>query len=103
MLQQRQSGYKCRKFLSSVGTEPAFDGKPGEHSPFANLLLQVLRSRGRNTNGIVTLSQVFSVLQIASMNENAKLKITPEKDGFGDDNPESDFILIPFQKEGEKQ
>ena len=97
-----QSGYKCRKFLSSVGTEPAFDGKPGEHSPFANLLLQVLRSRGRNTNGIVTLSQVFSVLQIASMNENAKLKITPEKDGFGDDNPESDFILIPFQQGTEK-
>jgi uncharacterized caspase-like protein len=93
-----QSKFTCRKFLSSVGTEEAFDGKPGEHSPFANLLLQVLRARGNSSNGIVTLSNIYSVLQSASMNETATLKISPKKDGFGNDNPESDFILIPAEK-----
>ncbi|MEO6253076.1 MAG: caspase family protein [Ferruginibacter sp.] len=98
-----QSQYTCRKFLSSVGTEEAFDGKPGDHSPFAKLLLQVLNAKGKETNGIITLSDIFSVLQISSMNETATLKISPQKDGFGSDNPQSDFILIPVDKEQAKQ
>jgi hypothetical protein len=98
-----QSQFTCRKFLSSVGTDEAFDGKPGDHSPFANLLLQVLRARGNNSNGIVTLTSIFSVLQTASMNETATLKISPQRDGFGKDNPESDFILIPVEKPGVKE
>lgn len=98
-----QSQYTCRKFLSSVGNEEAFDGKPGEHSPFAKLLLQVLNAKGKETNGIITLSDIFSVLQISSMNETATLKISPQKDGFGNDNPQSDFILIPVEKEQAKQ
>jgi hypothetical protein len=93
-----QSQFTCRKFLSSVGTDEAFDGKPGDHSPFANLLLQVLRARGNNSNGVVTLSGIFSVLQTASLNETETLKISPQRDGFGKDNPESDFILIPVEK-----
>src|SRR5690606_20523518 len=68
-----QSAFTCRKFLSSVGTQEAFDGKPGDHSPFANLLLQVLRAKGSNSNGIVTLSNIYAVLQTASMNETATL------------------------------
>ena len=98
-----QSQYTCRKFLSSVGNEEAFDGKPGDHSPFAKLLLQVLNAKGKETNGIITLSDIFSVLQISSMNETATLKIAPQKDGFGNDNPQSDFILIPVEKELVKQ
>ena len=98
-----QSQYTCRKFLSSVGNEEAFDGKPGEHSPFAKLLLQVLNAKGKETNGIITLSDIFSVLQISSMNETATLKISPQKDGFGADNPQSDFILIPVERETVKQ
>jgi len=98
-----QSQYTCRKFLSSVGTQEAFDGKPGDHSPFAKLLLQVLNAKGKETNGIITLSDIFSVLQISSMNETATFKISPQKDGFGSDNPESDFILIPVDKEQVKQ
>ena len=94
-----QSQYICRKFLSSVGNEEAFDGKSGDHSPFAKLLLQVLNAKGKETNGIITLSDIFSVLQISSMNETATLKIAPQKDGFGNDNPQSDFILIPVEKE----
>ena len=54
---------------------------------------------GTETNGIITLSDIFSVLQISSMNETATLKIAPQKDGFGNDNPQSDFILIPVEKE----
>lgn len=98
-----QSQYKCRKFLSSVGTQEAFDGKPGDHSPFAKLLLQILNARGKETNGIITLSDIFSVLQISSMNETATLKISPQKDGFGTDDPQSDFIFIPVDKEQAKQ
>lgn len=98
-----QSQFTCRKFLSSVGTDEAFDGKPGDHSPFANLLLQVLRARGNTSNGIVTLTSIFSVLQTASMNETATLKISPQRDGFGKDNPESDFILIPVEKNVAKE
>lgn len=98
-----QSQYKCRKFLSSVGTEEAFDGKPGDHSPFANLLLQVLVAKGKETNGIVTLSSIFSVLQANSLNETATLKISPQKDGFGGDDSKSDFILIPVEREKVKE
>ena len=98
-----QSQYTCRKFLSSVGNEEAFDGKPGDHSPFAKLLLQVLNAKGKETNGIITLSDIFSVLQVSSMNETATLKISPQKDGFGSDNPQSDFILIPVEKQPVKQ
>src|SRR5690606_36311914 len=42
---------RTMKFLSSVGSEPAFDGKAGRHSPFANLLLQVLRAKEAGSNG----------------------------------------------------
>ncbi|MBN8688714.1 MAG: caspase family protein [Chitinophagales bacterium] len=86
---------RTRKFLSSVGTEPAFDGKAGKHSPFANLLLQVLRSRGENANGILTLSDIYAVLQTASLNETATLRITPAMDNFGRFDPFSEFIFIP--------
>jgi len=98
-----QSQYKCRKFLSSVGTEEAFDGKPGDHSPFVKLLLQVLSARGTNTNGIVTLSSIYSVLQTAGMNETATLKISPKTNGFGSDNPLSEFILIPVDGKSPKE
>ncbi len=98
-----QSQYICRKFLSSVGSEEAFDGKPGDHSPFAKLLLQVLNAKGKETNGIVTLGNIFAVLQTASMNETATLKISPQRDGFGSDNPQSDFILIPVERERGKE
>jgi len=98
-----QSEFKCRKFLSSVGTDEAFDGKAGDHSPFVILLLQVLRAKGETSNGIVTLSDIFSVLQKNSLNETATLKISPQKDGFGSDNSMSDFILLPVAKNGAKE
>ncbi|MBK9569342.1 MAG: hypothetical protein IPO53_05080 [Chitinophagaceae bacterium] len=60
--------------------------------------MQVLRAKGQETNGIVTLSDIYSVLQKNSLNETATLKISPQKDGFGGDNPMSDFILIPVDR-----
>jgi len=89
---------RTRKFLSSVGSEPAFDGKAGKHSPFANLLLQVLRAKGSGSNGIVTLSDINAVLQTASMNETATLRISPHMADFGNVDAFSEFILIPVQK-----
>ncbi len=89
---------QTRKFLSSVGSEPAFDGKAGRHSPFANLLLQVLREKGSGSNGIVTLSDINAVLQTASMNETAALKISPHMADFGKVDAFSEFIFIPVGK-----
>lgn len=89
---------RTRKFLSSVGSEPAFDGKAGRHSPFANLLLQVLRAKGAGSNGIVTLSDIFKVLQTASLNETATLKISPAMADFGQVDAFSEFIFIPLEK-----
>lgn len=91
---------RTRKFLSSVGSEPAFDGKAGRHSPFANLLLQVLRAKGTGSNGIVTLSDIFKVLQTASLNETATLKISPAMADFGQVDAFSEFIFIPLEKMG---
>ncbi len=90
---------KTRKFLSSVGIESAFDGNAGFHSPFANLLLQVLRAKGEGTNGIVTLSDINAVLQKSSLNETVVLKISPHMSDFGNSDAFSEFIFIPIQKE----
>jgi hypothetical protein len=90
--------YKTRRVLSSVGIESAFDGKAGRHSPFANLMLQVLRAKGKGSNGIVTLSNIYDVLQTASFNENAALKISPHMARFGMDDPLGEFVLIPVNE-----
>ncbi|HEX4875612.1 MAG TPA: caspase family protein, partial [Chitinophagaceae bacterium] len=86
-----------RKVLSSVGKGSAFDGKAGKHSPFATYLLKILNARG-GTEGIITLSDIYALLQKASLNETETLKISPHIAGFGQNDPESEFILIPFEK-----
>lgn len=96
-----KSQYKIRRALSSVGKDAAFDGKAGKHSPFANYLLQVLRAKGGGSNGIVTLADVYAVLQAASLNETATLKISPHMAGFGDNDPLGEFILIPAERSKE--
>jgi hypothetical protein len=94
---------RTRKFLSSVGSEPAFDGKAGRHSPFANLLLQVLMAKGNGSNGIVTLKDIYAVLETASLNETATLKISPHMADFGNVDAFSEFILIPVDRSGVKE
>ncbi len=94
---------RTRKFLSSVGIEPAFDGQAGRHSPFANKLLQVLRERGNGTDGIITLSQIYAVLQSASTNQIETLRIAPAMNDFGNPDAFSEFIFIPVEKGKAKQ
>jgi Caspase domain len=92
---------RTRKFLSSVGTEPAFDGEAGKHSPFANFLLQILRSKGSGSNGIITLKEIYAVLEKASLNETATLKISPDMNDFGNVDAFTEFIFIPVQASNE--
>jgi hypothetical protein len=96
-LLHKNAQYKVRKMLSSVGTEPAFDGKAGKHSPFAGYLISVLNAKG-GSEGIITLSDIYTLLQKASLNETTNLKISPHVAGFGDNNPLGEFILIPLEK-----
>lgn len=92
-----KSQYVTRKVLSSVGKESAFDGRAGKHSPFAAYLLKILNARG-GAEGIVTLSDIYALLQKASLNETETLKISPHLAGFGKNDPQSEFILIPVEK-----
>lgn len=92
-----KSQYVTRKVLSSVGKESAFDGRTGKHSPFAAYLLKILNARG-GAEGIVTLSDIYALLQKASLNETETLKISPHLAGFGQNDPQSEFILIPVEK-----
>jgi hypothetical protein len=92
-----KSQYVTRKVLSSVGKESAFDGRAGKHSPFAAYLLKILNARG-GAEGIVTLSDIYALLQKASLNETETLKISPHLAGFGQNDPQSEFILIPVEK-----
>jgi len=96
------SDYTVRKMLSSVGLEAAFDGKAGKHSPFAAYLISILNARG-GLEGIVTLTDIHALLQKASLNETATLKISPHLAGFGDNNPQGEYILIPIDSKNEKK
>ena len=59
--------------------------------------MKILNARG-GTEGIITLSDIYALLQKASLNETETLKISPHMAGFGQNDPESEFILIPFEK-----
>lgn len=100
-LLRTNSSYTVRKVLSSVGLEAAFDGKAGKHSPFAAYLISILNAKG-GVEGIVTLSDILALLQKASLNETATLKISPHLADFGSNDPLGEFILIPFEA-GEKK
>ena len=95
---EEKAKYRSRRILTSVGKESALDGKAGKSSPFANLLLQVLRSKGEGSNGIVTLGSIHSVLERAGANAEPEFKISPHLAKFGNDDPFGDFILIPVAK-----
>lgn len=89
--------YTVRKVLSSVGLDAAFDGRAGKHSPFAAYLINILNARG-GLEGIITLTDIHALLQKASLNETATLKISPHLAGFGDNNPLGEYILIPVDE-----
>jgi hypothetical protein len=90
-----KSKYATRKVLTSVGTQPAFDGEVGAHSPFATYLLKLLYAAGGEV-GMLTASDLFSSLQKAGMNEETDMRIYPHQAGFGSHEPEGEFILLPL-------
>jgi hypothetical protein len=101
-LLQTNEKYTVRKMLSSVGTQPAFDGKAGRHSPFAGYLINVLNARG-GAEGIITLSDLYVLLQKASLNEDSNLKIAPHMADFGDSDALGEFILLPKREEANQR
>ena len=90
---QRKLKYTTRLFISSGGKKEVPDGYKGKHSPFAYKIIEALRSRGGEF-GMLTASDMFQFVQ--------KLPSEPIKNGFGDDEPGSEFLLIRAQKEKTK-
>jgi hypothetical protein len=90
---------RTRKFLSSVSTESALDGAAGRHSPFANLMLQILTNQAENKDGIIFLSDIFSVLVKQSLNENTDYRIYPVVNDFGTVDAFSEFVFIAGNNE----
>lgn len=92
------SKFSTRIVLSSVGDKPALDGA-GIHSPFANFLLQTLQTRGENTGGYITSSDIFSLIDQQSRSSSGEgSKVQPFKGGFGRNSGQGEFVFIPTQR-----
>ncbi len=80
---------KTRKYLTSGGKEYVSDGLPGAHSPFAAKLLEALRSRGKYSNGLLTINDIRRAIQ--------NLTPQPHSGDFphSSGDPEGDFFFIP--------
>ena len=89
---QRKLNYTTRIFLSSGGKKEVPDGYKGKHSPFAYKLIEALRSRGGDY-GVLTTSDLFQFVQ--------KLPSEPMKNGFGDNQPGSEFLLIGVSEDSD--
>jgi len=80
---------RTRKFISSGGKNkvPDQDMDPqfSNHSPFAVLLLEALRTKGRNN--YLTALQVYSIMQ-------DRLSSNPSLGDFGEIERDSDYLLI---------
>jgi hypothetical protein len=81
----RKLSRRTRKYLTSGGKEYVSDGVPGKHSPFALKMLQALGDGGGGDH-ILTLSELKAYVE--------KLKSEPRLGGFGDDQPDSDFVFV---------
>jgi hypothetical protein len=81
----RKFRYRTRKYLTSGGKVYVSDGIPGKHSPFAERLIESLRTLGTD-DGVLTLSEMQSSLE--------KLKQQPRFGSFGDDEALSDFVFV---------
>ena len=77
-----QLKYTTRKYMTSGAKNEVPDGY-GKHSPFAHILLQVLRN---SDSEVLTGTKIYSFLQT--------LDSKPLFGSFGDDEPGSDFLLI---------
>lgn len=76
---------KTRKYLTSGGKEYVSDGIPGKHSPFANKMLQALKSEGGDDK-VLTMSEIQALME--------NLAQVPRFGAFGADEALSDFVFI---------
>jgi hypothetical protein len=88
-LLRRKLAYKCtRKFLSAGRLTTVSDGEPGRHSPFVRRLLDVMN---RYADEGKTLTSLRLASELEANREEAYFGY------FGDDEPGSDFVLLPLQ------
>ena len=81
----RKLSMKTRKYLTSGSKEYVSDGVRGKHSPFAQNLLEALRSNG-GEDRILILDEIKLYME--------RLQTTPRFGEFGDDEAGSDFVFV---------
>ncbi|WP_421878952.1 caspase family protein [Marinoscillum sp.] len=81
----RKLSKKTRRYLTSGGKEYVSDGIPGQHSPFAEKFITILKSRG-GEDRIITLSEMYPEMQ--------RLKTLPRMGEFGNNEKDSDFVFV---------
>jgi hypothetical protein len=79
-------GKKTRIYITSGGKKEVPDGYAGKHSPFAQRLIMALQGRG-GANSMLTAKNLYQFVE--------KLPSGPLLGSFGDDEPGSEFLLIP--------
>lgn len=77
---------RTRKYLTSGGKEYVPDGTPGRHSPFAEKFILALKETGGSKGRIMTLIELRTYF--------LKLPTEPRFNGFGTDDPASDFVFV---------
>ncbi len=81
----RKLSLKTRKYLTSGSKEYVSDGVRGKHSPFAQNMIEALKSNG-GADKILILDEIKLFME--------RLKSTPRFGGFGDDVTGSDFVFV---------
>ncbi|MGH9883737.1 MAG: hypothetical protein ACRD6N_20120 [Pyrinomonadaceae bacterium] len=81
---RRKVDKKTRKLLTSGATE-VFDGKPGEHSPFAMYFLDALETYG-GKDGFLTFEDIYKSVE--------RTKPGPIEGNFGRWEPGSNFFFV---------
>ena len=76
---------KTRRYLTSGGKEYVSDGIAGNHSPFAQKFLEVLRTKGGDDR-IITLTEMYPTMQ--------RLQTLPRTGEFGSNEKDSDFVFV---------
>lgn len=83
---------KTRRYLTSVGKDYASDGVPGKHSPFANDLLEALRSGGGDDK-VLTVDEILKYVKKQETTIEG-LEKSPCYGKFGEEDAGSDFVFI---------
>jgi Caspase domain len=80
---------RTRKVLTSGGKEYVPDGTPGMHSPFATQFIKALKEIGGSKGRILSLPLIHPYF--------LNLTTQPYFNGFGSDDPQSDFVFVAKQ------